>query len=215
MSKLPRLPKEYLMKVWELSQKVTGALVSTRVIIQILLMIRLGIPPLTRRQDLSDNLATLPPLLLDLLRHLARNLFLLGVVEEDAAAVLAARVGPLAVVCRRVVHFVEELEQRAVADLFWVVHHLQRLGVSSASAAHSAVRRVRCVASNVPDSSVVDLLLGEMVAVEVFDAPEAACCDGGASGAFGNRLAARLGVETHCRRTKGPCQALDDARHVH
>jgi len=82
-------------------------------------MVRLGIPPrpdlvtirvLFRVQNLSHDLALLPPLLLHLLCDFARDLLLLVVVVEDAAAVLGSPVRALTVGSGGVVHLVEELE---------------------------------------------------------------------------------------------------------
>lgn len=91
-------------------------------------MILLGGPPLSRGRDLGDDLA-LPPLRVGLGRHLARDLFLLGVVEVDGGAVLRARVGPLLVERRGVVRAVEELEEGAVADLAGVEDDFCGFGV--------------------------------------------------------------------------------------
>jgi hypothetical protein len=109
-------------------QKVTRALIPTRIPIQILLMVSLGIPPLSRRQDLRGN-SPLPPLLIHLLGDLLRNLLLLGVVVENSTAVLRAHVGALAVRGGGVVHLVEEFEERAVLDLGGVIDYLKRFGV--------------------------------------------------------------------------------------
>lgn len=107
---------------------MTRALVATRIDIEILLVICLSIPPLPSRQDLCRN-ATLPPLLVDLLGNLIRNLLLLGVVVEDGAAVLCTNIRTLTVLGRRVVHLVEEFQEGAVFDLGGVVDYLERLGV--------------------------------------------------------------------------------------
>jgi hypothetical protein len=87
------------------------ALVTTRVDVQVLLVVGLCIPPFSSRQDLSGNLALLPPLLLDLLCDFSCNLVLGIVVGEDAAAVLSADIRALTVFGGRVVHLVEEFEQ--------------------------------------------------------------------------------------------------------
>jgi hypothetical protein len=87
------------------------ALVTTRVDVQVLLVVGLCIPPFTSRQNLSGNLALLPPLLLNLLCDFSCNLVLRIVVGEDAAAVLGADIRTLAVFGGRVVHLVEEFEQ--------------------------------------------------------------------------------------------------------
>lgn len=104
------------------------ALVSARVVVQVLLVVALSIPPLARLQHLCGDLA-LVPLLVGLLGDLLRDLLLLLVVVEDAAAVLRADVRALAVGGGRVVHAVEVLDQAAVGDLRGVVDDLERLGV--------------------------------------------------------------------------------------
>ena len=101
------------------------ALVSAWVFVQIELMVRLCIPPLTRRQDLGNNLPTLPPLLLNLLRDLLCLLLLLCIVIEDATSVLRSGVWSLTVVGCGIVHFVEEFDQCGVADFTWVVGYLK------------------------------------------------------------------------------------------
>lgn len=104
------------------------ALIPTGVVVQVLLVIVLRVPPLARLEDLRGNLA-LVPLLVGLLGDLLGDLLLLVVVVEDAAAVLRADVGTLAVGGRRVVHAVEVLDQAAVGDPRRVVDDLQRFGV--------------------------------------------------------------------------------------
>lgn len=59
-------------------------------------------------QDLRDDLA-LPPLLVHLLRDIARDLLLLGAMVEDRRAILRSPVRTLRVLGRRVVHLVEVL----------------------------------------------------------------------------------------------------------
>ena len=104
------------------------ALIPARVVVQVLLVVRLSIPPLPGLQNLSRNLA-LVPLRVCLLRDLLCDRFLLGRVVEDAAAVLRADVGALAVGGRRVVHAVEVLDQAAVGDLGRVEDDLEGFGV--------------------------------------------------------------------------------------
>ena len=105
------LPSIYLPLIQqrETPQKVTWALISARIIIQIFLMIILRIPPLTRRQDLGNNIS-LPPLLIRLPRYIPRNTLLLRIVIENPWSVLWAGVWALAIRGRWVVHLVEELE---------------------------------------------------------------------------------------------------------
>lgn len=91
-------------------------------------MILLRIPPLSRGQNLRHN-ASLPPLLIDLLRDFLRDLLLLLIMVEDPTAVLRARVGSLAVLSCGVVHLVEVFDQSLVGDLLGVEDDLAGFGV--------------------------------------------------------------------------------------
>ena len=79
-------------------------------------MVILRVPPLPRLQHLRAHRALLPPLRLDLRRHLLRCGLLLGRVVEDGAAVLRARVHTLSVFGGWVVHAVEEGEEGCVGE---------------------------------------------------------------------------------------------------
>lgn len=201
------------LKRRELPQEVTRALIPTRVDIQVLLMIVLSIPPLTRRQHLRDHLTLLPPLLSDQSRHLLGHLFLLLIVIEDPTPVLTSRVRALPILCRGIMHLVEELQQRAVRHLLRIKRHLQCLGVARPSSAHGAVRRVRRVAADVAHAGVEDGVAREVVAVEMFDAPKATGGDGGFLG-VGWHGAGGFGVEVQGRGGgEGAHEALDEVRH--
>lgn len=91
-------------------------------------MVFLSSPPLSSRRNLSHN-AALPPLLVSLLRHLARNLLLLRVMEVDSGAVLRAGIGTLLVQRRGVVRLVEELEELCVCDLCRVEDDLRGFSI--------------------------------------------------------------------------------------
>lgn len=85
---------------------------------------------------------------------------------------------------------------------------------SSPSGADSAVAGVVGVATNVADSGVQHGVLGEVVAVHVLDAPEAACCYCRLLGAFGDRDGARsLRSEAHGRRCERARQACEERVH--
>ena len=80
-------------------QPVRGADVSSRVVVEILLVIRLSVPPLASLRDLRDDLAALDDervLLLDFLENLERGRLLLWRVVEYGTPVLCAAVGALA-----------------------------------------------------------------------------------------------------------------------
>lgn len=107
---------------------MTWALIAHRIDIQISLVVILSVPPLAGRHNVGDDLV-LPPLLVGFLSDLLGDGFLLGIVVEDAGAVLGAGVGTLLVEGCWVVHLVEVLEELAVGDLPWVVEDLDGLGV--------------------------------------------------------------------------------------
>lgn len=107
---------------------MTGALITTGVVLEVQLVILLSGPPLAGGRDLGDD-ASLPPLGIGFCRDVARNLLLLGVVEVDGGAVLGASVGALGVEGRGVVHGVEELEELCVRDLGGVKDDLSSLSV--------------------------------------------------------------------------------------
>ena len=170
-------------------------------------MIRFRIPPLSRRQNLGYNLAVLPPLFLHFVRHLLRNLLLLRIVVKDATPVLGAGIGALPILGGGIVHLVQKLNQRGIADLLRVEYDLQRLGVACPAGAHAAVRGVGGVAADVTNARVDQAGVGECFAVHVLDAPEAAGGDGGLLGAWwgvhggnaagGGELAQEAGYEGH------------------
>lgn len=107
---------------------MAGAFVASWVHIEVLLVVRLSIPPLACRQNLRADTA-LPPLLVYLLGDLLGNLLLLFVVVKNSAAILGANIRTLAVLGCGVMHLVEEFEERAVFDLGGIIDDLEGLGV--------------------------------------------------------------------------------------
>jgi hypothetical protein len=91
-------------------------------------MVLFRIPPLSSWQNLCRD-ASFPPLLVDLIRDISRNLLLLGIVVKDRRSVLAADVWTLAVGRGGIVHLVKELEEGAVGYFFGVVDDLQSFGI--------------------------------------------------------------------------------------
>lgn len=92
---------------------MSRALISSRVILKIELVIFLGIPPLACRQDLGRKWRLIP-LLADLFCNLLCDLILLIPVRKDRTAVLCTNIRTLPVFCGGVVHAVEEFEKLAV-----------------------------------------------------------------------------------------------------
>ena len=110
---------------------MTWALIATRIFVQIPLMVRLSIPPLTGRQNFRDYFP-LVPLLVRLLGNFPCYLLLLCIMVEDSRAVLGAGIWPLAVRGRGIVHFVEEFEELSVGDFGGVVGYLESFCVCGA-----------------------------------------------------------------------------------
>jgi len=112
----------------ELPQKVTWALITTGVMVQVQLMVLFRIPPLACWQNLRRNTA-LPPLLVNLVRHVPRNLLLLGIVVKNCRSVLSANIRALAICSRRIMHLIEKFQQVAICDFLGVIDYLQCLGI--------------------------------------------------------------------------------------
>lgn len=104
------------------------ALVPGGVIVQVLLMIRLGGPPLPCGRQLGHNL-TLPPLLVCQTGDFPCDPLLLLIVIVDGRAVLWAGVGALLVEGCGVVRAIEELEEVEVGYLLGIVDDLSSFGV--------------------------------------------------------------------------------------
>ena len=113
----------------EFSNKMRRTLIPPRIIVQVQLVIILSVPPLPRFQNLRRDRCLLPPLLLHLLCHFLRFRLLFRRVIENGAAVLGPAVHALTIFGSGVVHFVEELEESGVGELFGVEGHLERFGV--------------------------------------------------------------------------------------
>src|SRR5918993_726560 len=155
------------------------ARVAVRVDLQVVLVLRLGLPegsrwlhlgddrarPQARRVDVGDRLLGNPPLLVG------------GVV--DGRPVAPPDVIALAVPGRRVVNLEEELQQVAVARRRRIEDDLDALGM----VAMVAVGGVGDVTARVPDSGRDDA--GE-VADQLLDTPEAASGEDGALGCLGH-----------------------------
>lgn len=107
---------------------MTWALVTPWVMVQVQLMVLFRIPPLARWQYLRRNTA-LPPLLINLFRHISRNLLLLSIVVENRRSILRPDIWTLAIRSGRIMHLVKELQQTAIRDFLGVVNYLQRLGI--------------------------------------------------------------------------------------
>lgn len=179
----------------------TGSMGPTPVQVQLVVCLR--IIPLACRYYLGDNLPLIP-FLVDFLCDVLGNFFLLRIVVEDGTPVLRTVIGALRIRRGRVVHSIEELEQRAVGDLLRVIYDLESLGIycsksaialrvgaklltSSPSTADGAIAGVVCITSDVPNARVYQSLVAKVLPVHVLDSPEAARRNGCFLSSFRNR----------------------------
>jgi len=193
---------------------MTRALISARVNIQVLLMIRLCIPPFPRRQDLRNNLA-LPPLLVRQLCHLSCDIFLLSVVIEDTRSVLRARIRTLTIGRRRIMHLVEKLQKLSISDLAWIKRNLQRFRMAGPPRTHSPIIWTLRIAPNISYPRIIQSFILELLPIHVLNAPETACGDGGFLRALGGRDRcdlARCEAE-HGAGAEGPEKAVEKGGH--
>jgi hypothetical protein len=121
--------------------------VAPRDALQVVLVLRLGLPERAHRRHLGDDLARPQPGRLDVRDRVLGDALLLVVGVEDRGAVGRADVVALAVQGGRVVDLEEELEQVAEARLGGVEVDLDRLGVAGVV----AVRGVLVPATGVAD----------------------------------------------------------------
>ena len=138
-------------------------------LLEVLLVVVLGLVERLGRDDLGRH--RLGELRLDARLGRDRRLLLLGRVEVDRRAVLAADVRPLPVPLRGVVRAPEEVEQLVVGDLLGVVLDLDRLGVAGRVGADVVVGGVVGVPAGVADAGAGDA--GDLPERRL-DAPEAA-----------------------------------------
>lgn len=178
-------------------------------------MVTLRIPPLTRLQKLRRNLLTLPPLFLRLLRHLLGRLLLLRRMIKYRASVLGACVGALSIFGGGIVHLVEELEEGGVGETGRVERHLEGFGVSRPSGANGAITRVVAIATDIPNSCIVESLVAKVLPEKMFHAPEAAGSDGAFLRGVGDILSATFsGAKTHlCGGGEGAEEAGHEIGH--
>jgi hypothetical protein len=136
-------------------------------------MILLGIPPFPSRNNLRHQRLLLIPLFLHLLLDTVRYLLLLPPMRKNRTPILRAHIWPLAVRSGRIMHAEEKIQQLCVRELLWVVRELHRFGVPRRARAHGAIAWVLRGAAAVADARIEQALAGELLAEEVFDAPEA------------------------------------------
>ena len=93
------------------------ASVTVRIVLQIVLMFRLGLPKSTRGRQFSDHFARPNPRRVGIGNGVTCNSFLFVACVEDGGTIACSPVVTLAIQCGRIVNLKEELQQRPVTEL--------------------------------------------------------------------------------------------------
>jgi hypothetical protein len=157
--------------------------------LEVVLVLRLGLPERDGLADLGHDLAGPDPRGLDVGDRVLRDLALLVARVEDLRPVTRADVVALAILGRRVVDLEEELEDVPVGDAVGIEDDLDGLGVAGVI----PIRGVLVLAAGVADAGGEDAVF---MAQQVLDAPEAASREDGGLGPVGHRavLSSKLGI---------------------
>src|SRR3954454_14601462 len=123
------------------------ASVTIRIVLQIVLMFRLGFPKSTGRRDFSHHFTGPNPRRLDISDGVICNSFLFVASVEDGGTIAGSPVVALAIQCGRVMNLEEELQQRPVTELVRIEDDLNCLGMGAAI----SVRRIGYVATRIAD----------------------------------------------------------------
>jgi len=203
-----------LRRQWrKFAEKMARALIASRILVQVKLVIRFSIPPFSCREYFCCDLPILPPLLLNLLRDLLCFLLLLLVVVEDATAILCASIRPLLIQSCRIMHFVKEFNQLPIWDFFWVVDDLKGFGVASPSWANIPIAWAFGIATNVSNSCIDKTLVFECASVHMLDAPEAACGDSRLLGSFRHCHCGSFRPKSQSSRWEWSCKSRKKRAH--
>lgn len=135
---------------------------------------------------------------------------------KNPTPILTPHIRSLAITRRGVMHLIEILQNLAIAHFTRIENELASFGVAGAPAADGAVRGVFGVAADVAYARVEEAFArAEVVAVHVFDAPEAAGGEGGLLGAVreGHGRCGLFGGEVHCGGCEGAHEAVEEAGH--
>ena len=142
------------------------------VVLQVVLVLRLGLPEVPGRADLGHHFAWPKAGRLDVGDGVQRDSLLLVIEVEDRRAVTGSPVVTLLVLCRRIVDLEEELQHRAVIGNRRVVNDFNGLGMGAVV----TVGRVGDVAAGVTDPGCDHTRL---FADQVLHSPEATASQDG------------------------------------
>src|SRR3954453_5615481 len=169
------------------AREVAG--VAVRVALEVVLVLRLGLPEGDGLAHLGHHLAGPQSRRVDVGDRLLRDLALLVARVEDLGAVARADVVALAVLGRRVVDLEEELQDVPIGDALGVEDNLDRLGVPGMV----PVGRVLVLSTGVSDPGGDDSIA---LTQQLLDAPEAPSREDGGLGVVAHNalLPSKLGV---------------------
>src|SRR5437868_451482 len=105
--------------------------VTVRIVLQIVLMFRLGFPKSTGGRNFSHHFAGPNPRRVDISDGVTCNSFLFVACVEDGRTIAGSPVVPLPIQCGRVVNLEEELQQRPVTELLRIEDDFNCLGLSA------------------------------------------------------------------------------------
>ena len=148
--------------------------VALRKSLEVILMLRFGLPELACRNDFGHNLGGPQARSIDIGDRVFGNPLLLVAGGEDRGSIAGPDVVALAIARAWVVNLEEELEDLSIADAGWIKDDLDCFGVS----VMTAIGRVGAGAARVADPGRQNAVVA---ADEVLHAPEAAS---GKNGAF-------------------------------
>ncbi len=123
------------------------ASVTIRIVLQIVLMLRLGFPKSTRGRDFSHHFTGPNPRRVDIGDGVTCNSFLFVACVENGGTITGSPVVALAIQCGRVMNLKEEFQQRPVTELVRIEDDFNCLGMSAVM----TVGRIGYVATRIAD----------------------------------------------------------------
>src|SRR5215813_9884062 len=140
--------RSFLMSAWKPPVRPNEmAGVTVRIVLQIVLMFRLGFPKSTGRRNLSHHFTGPHPRRVDISDGVACDSFLFVASVEDGGTIAGSHVIALPIQCGRVMNLKEELQQRPVTELVGIEDDFNCLGMGAVI----TVGRIGYVATRIAD----------------------------------------------------------------
>jgi len=168
-----------LRQWWKFPDKVQWTLVSTRIVIQVQLMVILCVVPAACHFHVGRHWFIVIPLLCNFLFQALSDLQLLLGIGKHSRSVLCALISTLSILGSGIVHLPEEFQQLPIRNFIWVEQDQERLGVTSVATTNCSIARCRDFSTSITNSCIQQALaIAKVLAIQVFHAPEAASCYG-------------------------------------